>query len=129
MMTKEDWDKVDKSMQSPYGQISLICDDFLLTLATGLYKRKLSTIVYVNGVFEGKWVLNDCEERRRFFRPVKQLVWKKKITKGFSKKSLKSLNIDPSEVRIHYSSEWSSVRSLKAHLIKNNTSIELKPEA
>jgi len=127
-MTKEDWDKVDRSMQSPYGRSSLLCDGFEITIETGLYKRKLSSIIYVNGHFKGAWLLEDCEERRRFLRPVKRLVWKKKITKGFSKRSLKSLNIDPTEVRICFSHEWTSFRSLKAHLIKNNTSIELAPE-
>ena len=127
-MTKEEWDKVDKSMQSPYGQISLLCDAFRITIETGIYKRRLSSIIYVNGHFKGAWTREDCEERRRFFRPIKRLVWKKKITKGFSKKSLKSLNIDPTETRIAFSAEWSSFRSLKAHLIKNNTSIELAPE-
>ena len=127
-MTKEEWATVDKSMQSPYGRASLLCDDFTITIETGLYKRRLSSIIYVNGHFKGAWMLNDCEERRRFFRPIKSLVWRKKITKGFSKKSLKSLNIDPTETRIAYSAEWSSFRSLKAHLIKNNTSIELVTE-
>ena len=128
-MTKEEWDKVESSMQSPWGRASLLCDGFKVTLETGLYKRKLSSMVYVNGVFKGAWMLEDCEERRRFFRPIKKLVWRKKITKGFSKKTLKSLNIDPAETRIGFSPEWTSFRSLKSHLIKNNTSIELAPEA
>lgn len=127
-MTKEEWDKVDRSMQSPYGRISMLCDDFKITIETGLYKRKLSSTIYVNGIFKGAWMLDDCEERRRFFRPIKRLVWKRKITKGFSKRSLKSLNIDPTETHIAYSAEWSSFRSLKTHLVKNNTSIELAPE-
>lgn len=127
-MTKEQWDKVDRSMQSPYGRVSLLCDGFKITVETGLYKRKLSSIIYVNGLFKGAWMLEDCEERRRFFRPIKTLVWRRKLTKGISKRMLKSLNIDPTETRIAFSAEWSSFRSLKAHLLKNNTSIELAPE-
>lgn len=128
MMTKEEWDKVDKSMQSPYGRVSLLCDGFKITVETGLYKRRLSSIIYVDGVFKGAWMLEDCEERRRFFRPVKKLLWRRKMTKGFSKKTLKSLGIDPAETRISFTAEWSSFRTLKTHLIKNNTSIELAPE-
>lgn len=127
-MTKADWDKVEASMSSAYGLISLLCDGYRLTLQTGIYKRKLSTVPYVNGELKGIWMSQDCEERRRFFRPVQTLVWKKKTTKGFSKKTLKTLGIDPAEKRTYYSCEW-SFRSLKAHLIKNNTSIELITEA
>lgn len=129
MMTKEDWDKVEASMNSPYGRITLLCDGYNLTLESGIYKRKLSTIIYVNGVFKGAWILEDCEERRRFFRPVQTLVWRTKFTKGLSKKSLKNLGIDPKEKRTSHSAEWSSFRALKAHLIKNNTSIELVKES
>ena len=128
MMTKEDWDKVETSMQSPWGQISLICDGYRLTLQTSLYKRTLTTTPYVNGEWKGAWLLNDCEERRRFFRVVKLLVWRPKFLKGMSKRTLKSVNIDPKEIRISYNSQWGSFRPLKAHLIKNNTSIELAPE-
>jgi len=128
MMTKEEWDKVEKSMNSPWGRISLICDGYRLTLETGLYKRTLSTMVYVNGEWKGAWFGTDCEERRRFFRPVKRLAWRPKMIKGLSKRSLKSLNIDPKETRISYDATWSAFRPLKAHLIKNNTSIELAPE-
>lgn len=129
MMTKAEWDTVEKSMMSPWGRVSLICDGYRLTLETGLFKRKLSTIVYVNGEWKGAWLINDCEERRRFFRPVKRLAWRPKMLKGISKRSLKSLNIDPKEVHIAYDSTWGAFRSLKAHLIKNNTSIELAPES
>lgn len=128
MMTKEDWSKVEASMSSAFGQISLICDGYRLTIQTRIYKRKLSSVPYVNGEFKGIWMTQDCEERRRFFRPVHTLVWKKKTTKGFSKKTLKSIGIDPDEKRTYYSCEW-SFRALKSHLIKNNTSIELATEA
>lgn len=128
MMIKEEWDKVEKSMQSPWGSISLLCDGYRLTLQTSIYKRKLATITYINGEWRGAWLLNDCEERRRFFRPVKLLAWRPKMLKGISKRTLKSINIDPKEIRISYDSQWGSFRSLKAHLLKNNTSIELAPE-
>lgn len=128
-MNAADWAKVEASMESPYGIISLLCDGFLLTLQSGLHKKRIETCVYVNGVMKGSYFVDDCEERRRFMRPVKHLRWKQKTLKGFSKKTLKSLNIDPTEHWISYSCFWGSFRSLKAHLIKNNVSIELAPEA
>jgi hypothetical protein len=129
MMKNEDWDKVEHSMQIPWGWVTLVCDGYQIDIRTGIYKRHLSSICYVNGSFKGAWILNDCEERRRFFRPVKRLNWKPRVLKGLSKKKLKCMNIDPAETSISYSAEWTSFRSLKAHLIKNNTSIELAPEA
>lgn len=128
-MTAADWEKVKASMESPYGIITLLCDGFTLTLESALYKRRLETWVYVNGVMKGSWLLDDCEERRRFMRPVKHLKWKQKALKGLSKKALKSLNIDPAEHWTSYSCVWGSFRSLKSHLTKNNSSIELEPEA
>ena len=124
-MTDQDWLKVENSMNCSYGRITLICDDFRLTLDTGIYKRKISTTVYVNGHWKGEWHIKDCEERRRFFRPVKCLKWKPRMIKGLSKKNLKLLDIDPKETIIYYDSMWGSFKPLKAHLIKNNTSIEL----
>ena len=128
-MTKEDWDKVDKSMQSPYGRSELLCDGYLVTIDTRICDRRLQSMIYVNGHWKGAWQLEDCEERRRFFRPVRRLVWKPSILKGASKKTLKSMGIDPKETRLSYSPMWTSFRPLKAHFIKNNTSIELAPEA
>lgn len=128
-MTKEEWNKVERSMSSVYGRITLLCDGYRLTLETGLCKRKLVTTIYVNGEWKGAWLLNDCEERRRFFRPVKSLVWKPKILKGVSKRTMKAMGIDPKETNTFYDSFWPSFRPLKAHLIKNNTSIELAQES
>ena len=73
----------------------------------------------------------DCEERRRFFRPYTRTVWSKSqldMFKKLSKKQLQNRGIDPGKTFTTYYPWWTSFKALKAHLLKNNTSIELAPE-
>lgn len=127
-MTKEEWAEVEKKLQSPWGSVDLMCDGYKLTLQVQRDKMRLIIMIFVDGEFKGIW-FNECEERRRFFQPCKRKIYKAKTFKGFSKRTLKSMQIDPNETITHYRPFWTAFRPLKAHLIKNNTSIELVKEA
>lgn len=53
--------------------------------------------VYINGSFKGKWLVEDCEERRRFFCCKKRTLVKEKDFKACgirSKKGKKNLLTD-----------------------------------
>lgn len=130
-MTKAEWDHVADSLTKQFSPVGLICDGYHLCLCLERCGMRLVIAFYVNGVNKGAWVSDDCEERRRFLRPVKKSAWSAKnraTIKKMSKRMLKSLNVDPTETfTVHYP-WWTSFKALKAHLVKHNASIELAPD-
>ena len=132
--TKEEWKKIEEKLSTPWGQIVLMIDGYELTLSVVRVKPlRYAIMIYVNGVFKGEWGLKDCEERRLFFCPLVRNIWSRKTRKALkniSKKSMKSINMDLDKTAVYYTPFWKSFKSLKAHLLKNNKSIEWinKPE-
>jgi hypothetical protein len=129
-MTKEQWAEIETKLQSPWGNVSLMCDGYKLTLQIQRDKMRLVIMIFIDGEFKGIW-FNECEERRRFFRPSVRKIFPPSAFKGFTKKEMKSdwVKKQMDKTITAYSPLWPSFRPLKAHLIKNNTSIELAPEA
>lgn len=132
-MSDEDWAYVEDNLKTLWGRAFVLdCDGYrfgprLEPLST--YKNVIS--VYVGGWFKGSWLLNDCEERRRFFRPSTRRAFSRKYAqslKGTSKACLKRHKIDLEETFICYSFYWTSFSSLKRHLIRNNKDITLVKE-
>lgn len=132
-MTKEEWDDVEKTVMTRFGRVKLLCDGYQLRL--GLVKlsaMKLGIGMWINGEINVEWMQADCEERRRFFRPYTRSVWSAPQLaqlKKFSKKQLQNSGLDIGKTFTTYYPWWTSFKPLKAHLIKNNTSIELAPES
>jgi len=86
-------------------------------------------LVYVNGHFKGSWLVQDCEERRRFMpqrqRPCmspQQIARYNKLPKRMQKE-LKYLR---DETYTEYSTHWMSWGSLVKHFEANNKDIRLK---
>ena len=128
-MTNEDWKYVETKLAHIMGKAVLNCDGHKLTLElmqVGTFQNKI--VFYVDGWMRGEWLLKDCEERRRFFRPVKSNVWSKrqklKLNK-IGKSMLKRFNIDLAATSTHYESFWANFKALKKHLIQNNEDITL----
>jgi hypothetical protein len=75
--------------------------------------------------------MNESEEARKFFRKVSKSAYSKKRKEAYmklSKKMRKEIGIDIDKKYSYYLADWTSFRSLKQHLIKQNTSIELMSE-
>lgn len=129
-MTVEEWKKVETELSSPFGYVKLKIDGYNVTIETQPDKPlHYALVVYIDGEFKMKWCLEDCEERRRFcFKHKKSLLTaqdKKKL-----KRESKTVR-DEVEKRMTiytYYPIFNSFRTLKSHLIKNNTSIELAEE-
>ncbi|MTI82719.1 MAG: hypothetical protein FH756_02230 [Firmicutes bacterium] len=129
-MSVEDWDKVKERLHHLYDPVKLNCDGYEVTLMLerqGQFKNGI--MVYVNGMFKGKWIVDDCEERRRFYRQIvrsfhsaKGKAELKKISKRLRQKC-KAL--DPDAKYTTYSCYWKSFNALKKHFIKHNDTIEL----
>ena len=113
-----------------FGNAKLECDGYKLSLTKSQRGESgLAIFPYVNGEFKGKWINEDCEERRRFMRPVaharftpKDKALYKKLDRYQGKKP------DPKkydEKITYYYWPWLSFASLKRHLIKHNQSIRI----
>lgn len=128
-MTKDDWLAFEYALTQPYGTAALLVDGFKVSFSVSRSGMRLVILTYVNGVFKGEWIVKDCEERRRFYRPSSVSVYsekeRQKLTKGFSKTNVKKYfpNLDRKFFVYHF--EWLSVTYLKRHLMANNKSIEV----
>lgn len=128
-MTKEEWVQVEKALQSLYSIVELKIDGYKVALRLerlDTYKNAIT--VYINGEFKGKWLMEECEERRRFLRKrEKSLITQKqkkdlnKLSKKFRKEHEEWFN----RSYVYYEPWWTSFNSLRKHLIKENESIEL----
>lgn len=132
-MTQEEWKEVESRLTFLKYPVKLKCDKFEIALVLERIDQFTNGImVYVNGVFEGRWVTNDCEERRRFLRPVTKSIFSakhKKSLKKLPKRLRKEMGLpDPETKHTYYHFYWTSFRALKSHLIKNNCDIELVKE-
>lgn len=129
-MTVEEWKKVETELSSPFGYVKLKIDGYNVTIET-LPDRPLhyALVVYIDGEFKMKWCIEDCEERRRFcFKSKKSLLTaqdKKKLKR--ERKAVRE-EVERRMTIYAYYPIFNSFRTLKSHLIKNNTSIELAEE-
>lgn len=130
-ITKEQWAVVAAELLFPHGRVELMCDGFRLTLSVEMVsKLKYGICVYVDGFFKGEWIGKDCEERRRFLRPVEKFLWPEKMRRDLikiygGKRAPKAKVAEVNTKHIAYYSWWTSAVSLHRHLRKHNTHIEL----
>lgn len=129
-MTKEEWKQVEAALGWPYGTAKLHIDGF--EVALGLARAaplKYVITSYINGHFKGDWLITDCEERRRFLRPVTLHLYTPKkraeLLKRFGKRRLKEWGIDLDRTSTCYRWDWTSFAALRRHLVANNERIEL----
>ncbi len=131
-MTKEEWKEVEERLTGLNIPVMLICDGYKVALMLERVDQfKNGIMVYVNGCFEGRWIIQDCEERRRFLRPVNKFMYSTKqrsILKKMSKRLRKKIGLDPDAKHTYYHFYWTSFMYLKSHLIKHNSNIELVRE-
>ncbi len=129
-MTKEEWSQAENALKGFFSPVYLKADGYdvsLVLVRVSTYKNMI--MVYIGGEFQGKWLAEDCEERRRFYqKKVRSLLSAKQ--KADFKKLPKRMQKELAE-RYHnmeyeaYSSLWSSFGSLKKHFTANNQQIEL----
>ncbi|ACV64885.1 conserved hypothetical protein [Desulfofarcimen acetoxidans DSM 771] len=129
IITKQEWQEVEEQLQSFYTTVKLKCDEYNISLRLERLNQFKNVIsVYVNGVVKGTWLMEDCEERKRFMRPVKKSLYsqkRKEEMKKFSKKKLKEYGIDLEATYTCYLPFWKSFKKMRSHLTKNNKTIEL----
>ena len=129
-MTKDEWKQAEETLKSFYSPVYINADGYEVTLAlerVGPYKNKV--MVYIGGQFQGKWLADDCEERRRFMqKKVHSLLTPKEKAeyKKLSKRQQKELAEKYHNLEYEsYSPQWSSFGALKKHFIASNQNITL----
>jgi hypothetical protein len=135
-MTPAEWKQVEEALQGVFGAVDLRVDGYEVKLRVLQVKPLRSAIVpYVNGVLRYGWMLEECEERRRFFqRKVRYLYSAAK--RADAAKRAKSRHLRNTELGeylrssatahiIEYSPHWTSFAALRRHLVKENRSVEL----
>ncbi|MEG3640475.1 hypothetical protein [Magnetococcus sp. PR-3] len=73
-MTKTDWERFEKAIDSLFGQEHLLCDGYVVTVGTVRHKNSIVWDVYVDGEFRGEWVLqeNKGADIPRRFLPLRK---------------------------------------------------------
>lgn len=130
-MTKDEWLLVKNRLSHPWGAVTLMVDGYTLMLRVEQVKAlKFSIAPYVNGEFKGIWLRGDCEEAKRFLRPVQIPVFtpsvKARLKKGLSKTAIKRVfgnRLDETLTAFHWG--WPTFGPLQRHLIAHNKVIEL----
>lgn len=110
----------------PYGRVHLIVDGFNLALVVEPYStRRYTVFVYVNGVWSGKMMSEDCDERRRFYRRSRKCAMRPKEVKSYQQACGKRAAAKFKEKMTFdiYYPNWDSFRALRRHLIAANESI------
>jgi len=128
-MTKSEWDRVQEALESFWKVVRLNIDGYQVSLSlvrVGTYKNAIA--IYINGVFKSEWLINECEERKRFLSGKERSLFTARTAgyKKLPKKEQKEFEQRYNKKYTYYESHWSSFGALKRHLIKNNTSIELE---
>lgn len=129
-MTADDWKKVETELSSPFGYVKLKIDGYNVSIGC-IQDKPLHYVlaVYIDGKFKMKWCLEDCEERRRFcFKHKKSLLTAQQKKKLKRESKAVREEVEKRMTVYTYYPFFNSFRTLKSHLIKNNTSIELAEE-
>lgn len=126
-MTAEEWKKVDEaltSVWSPY--VHLKIDGYKVSLnLTQKSRFQNAIVVYINDEFRGKWLMEDCEERRRFCCCKRQSIVTEKDYKLYGVRSKKAKQELKDKFSYNeYCSYWTNFEKMKKHFIANNKSIE-----
>lgn len=130
-ITKDQWQKIEQELSHAFGNVKLKCDSYDVTLQiTPVGNLQYGILVYVNGHWKGKWIVEDCEERRRFFRPVEHFLHSAKerleLLKIYGGKRASKEDVERINRKLtSYASHWTSVKSLRRHLEKNNQELVL----
>nr|DAZ25494.1 MAG TPA: hypothetical protein [Caudoviricetes sp.] len=127
-MTSEDWKQVEKDLKFvDLYTVKLLIDGYEVSLQLRQISQfRNAIVVYVNGVFRGKWLTEDCEERRRFFPCKKRCLTNTNELKKMGIRSKKEIQkYKESATYNQYSSAWTNFKAMKKHFEMNNKSIEI----
>lgn len=127
-MTTEQWKQVEEQLKVfSFKYVKLKIDGYEVSLALKQVSQFSNAIVvYINGKFLGKWLTEDCEERRRFFSCKKRCATNANELKKMGIKGKKEIQkIKDMATYNEYKSVWTNFKAMRKHFEMNNKSIEL----
>lgn len=127
-MTAEQWKQINEQLQTVWSPVvKLKIDGYEVSLALRQVSQfRNAIVVYVNGEFRGKWLTEDCEERRRFFPCKKRCLTNTNELKKMGIRSKKEIQKFKEMATCNaYSSAWTNFKAMKKHFETNNKSIEI----
>ena len=118
-MTKEEWKKVDIALTSVFAPpVNLKIDGYKVSLS-------LTQKTRFQDEFRGKWLMEDCEERRRFCCCKRQSIVTEKDCKLYGARSKKAKQELKEKFGYDvYLPYWTNFEKMKKHFIANNENIE-----
>ncbi|MGH1509493.1 hypothetical protein [Ralstonia solanacearum] len=122
-LTREQIVAIDHELSSPYGMVQLMCDSYRVDVRVERAKGLSYTLmVYVNGAWHPAWIKGECEEAKRFMRPVSRSLFtakrKAELTKSFGKRGVKQVFPELDKKITQYMPTWSSAKSMLRHFLK-----------
>ena len=128
-MTAEEWKKIESDLLTLDHPVKLHIDGYEVWLVPTRENMKMYIALFVDGGFKWEWIHEDCDIRRRFLCQSKHCLVKQKDLDRVTRSKKKQQEIKANNTYRSYSPYWTSFKRLKSHLIKNNTSIELREVA
>ncbi|WP_050978280.1 hypothetical protein [Bordetella petrii] len=127
--TRDQVQSIVDELSRPWGRVVLTCDGYEVTAAVRRAGALTFRIcVYVNGWMRGEWLINDCEERRRFMRQGSRFLYSAKdraeFIRRFGKRAARRHQIDR-KIVIHRP-DWTSARSMLKHFCSNNSVVTVQ---
>lgn len=127
-MNSDQWKQIEEKLQiirSP--AVKLLIDGYEISLALRQVSQFRNAImVYINGEFRGKWLTEDCEERRRFFPCKKRCATNTNELKKIGVRSKREIQkYKEMSTYNEYLSGWTNFNAMKKHFEANNTNIEI----
>lgn len=127
-MTAEQWKQVEEKLQFVLDSgVKLLVDGYEVSLYLSQVSQfRNAIVIYINGEFRGKWLTEDCEERRRFFPCKKRCLTNANELKKMGIRSKKEIQKYKEMATYNaYSSAWTNFKAMKKHFEANNKSIEI----
>lgn len=122
-MTTDEWKETEKRLNA-FQTVELLIDGYTVTLILCRENMKLYIAVYINGKMKGKWITEDCEERRRFMcKSKRSLIGRYDKKKGLSRREYEKLK--EKYTYYSYAPYFASFKTLKNQFTKNNKNIQL----
>lgn len=128
-LSKQDVERIDAELASPYGCVVLRCDGDVVTIQVERTKpRRYDLIVYVNGWFKSEYLKESAPENR-FYRPVKIKLYKPatraRLLKEFGKRRAAKFFPDLDKAGTYYMPSWITPAPMLRHFARTNKSVVL----
>ncbi|MCL1618357.1 hypothetical protein [Ralstonia pseudosolanacearum] len=129
-LTREEIIKIEYELASPYGMVKLKCDGYTVDIRVEREKPlKYILGVYINGVRNMSWVKGDCEEAKRFCRPIVRPFYsaqeKAKLIRSFGKRRAAEYFPKLNESHTSYMPFWPSAKTMLRHFSKTCVDLEV----